>query len=110
MGNQFGKKLATVGAGAALVTSVLMAMPAAASAAPAQPNMVYADCAVGTYGSNNDGVTISCGDVVGGQARGRGDCAFAPDVYTPWIGSWYDAWSGFCLFSLRGPVLETKAA
>jgi len=67
-----------------------------------------ADCITGTYGSNNDGVWISCAVVSGGEARGRADCTAAPDIYTNWITSWASDQNGFCLFQLRQTILELK--
>lgn len=76
------------------------------TAMPAQA--VVADCATGSYGSNNDGVWIYCNAIRGGHARGRGNCDFAPDIYTRWvISNEYDQ-NGFCLFSMSGTILETK--
>lgn len=104
---RFAKRMAAVGISAAALTSVVAAVPA--QAAQARPDTVYADCTVGDYGKNHDGVWISCGDVVGGQARGRADCKAAPDIYTDWVGAWTYAQNGFCWFSMRGAVMETRA-
>jgi hypothetical protein len=95
--------------GAAAGVSVGLFAGGMVAATPAQAGTVYADCAVGLYGKNNDGVTIACGDVVGGQARGRADCKAAPDIYTKWIGAWASDSNGWCLFSARGAILETRA-
>ncbi len=76
------------------------------AAAPAQA-AVYADCTVGI--GSNDNPYISCGDVVGGQARGRADCAWAPDTYTNWVRAWQSSVGGGCLFSARGAIMETRA-
>lgn len=86
-----------ISAGAA---SFLVARPAEA--------VVRADCSVGLYGKNLDGVAISCAVVTGGEARGRADCAYAPDVYTNWVTSWQSSASGFCLFSARGAILNVR--
>lgn len=82
---KFGRKVAALGISAVAFAGVATAAPA--QAAPTGANTVYADCAVGSYGENSDGVWISCGDVVGGQARGRADCKGAPDIYTAWVGA-----------------------
>ncbi|MFF5451413.1 hypothetical protein ACFY40_09265 [Streptomyces sp. NPDC012950] len=104
---KFGRKVAALGIGAAAFTGLVAAAPAQAAANGA--NAVYADCAVGSYGKNSDGVWISCGDVVGGEARGRADCAAAPDVYTSWVTGWKYSQNGFCLFKMRGAIMETRA-
>ena len=92
---------------AALAFPFLLAASPAAAMTPAAT--VYADCFTFTTGSNNDGVGISCGNVVGGQARGRGDCVAAPDVYTDWVGAWTQSTSGsYCWFSERGTILEVR--
>ncbi len=92
---------------AALTTA--LAIPFLLTASPAAASTVYADCFTYTTGSNNDGVGISCGDVVGGEARGRGDCVAAPDVYTDWIGAWSGSTSGsYCWFNERGTILEIR--
>ncbi|MFD0375054.1 hypothetical protein [Streptomyces sp. NPDC127112] len=104
----FSRKVAALGIGAAALTGLVAAAPAQAAATGAEA--VYADCAVGSYGKNSDGVWISCGDVVGGQARGRADCAGAPDIYTAWVTGWQYAQNGFCWFSMRQAIMETKAS
>ncbi|MFF4386352.1 MULTISPECIES: hypothetical protein [unclassified Streptomyces] len=105
---KFGRKVAALGISAVAFAGVATAAPA--QAAPTGANTVYADCAVGSYGENSDGVWISCGDVVGGQARGRADCKGAPDIYTAWVGGWKYSQNGFCWFSMRQAILETKAS
>jgi hypothetical protein len=69
---------------------------------------VQADCIIDLVGKNNDEVSILCAAVVGGEARGRADCAFAPDVYTSWVRSWQADVSGPCLFSARKAILEVR--
>lgn len=76
-------------------------------AQPAQAG-VNANCSVSVYGKNSDGVWIACLSVTGGEARGRADCAFAPDVYTPWIRSYSTASGGWCVFKARGAILEVR--
>jgi hypothetical protein len=91
-------------------TSLALAAGGLTVASPAQAaGIVYADCTVSIGGKNHDMVYISCADVVGGQARGRADCSFAPDVYTKWITSWDSSEGGPCLFKAAGAVLETRA-
>jgi len=99
----YGKKAAVL-ASTASVTFLLSATPANAA------GYVYADCFTYTTGANSDGVGISCGDVVGGDARGRGDCVAAPDVYTDWIGAWsYSESTSYCWFNERGTILEVRS-
>ncbi|MEV6681708.1 hypothetical protein AB0N09_33270 [Streptomyces erythrochromogenes] len=104
---RFGRKAAALGIGAAALTSLVAAAPAQAAATGA--NAVYADCVVGSYGEDRDGVWISCGDVVGGEARGKADCAAAPDIHTDWITGWKYAKDGFCWFDMRRAVLQTRS-
>jgi hypothetical protein len=77
-----------------------------ASVAPILPAIF--DCTTGSYGKNNDGVWVSCNRALGGDARGRGDCTAAPDIYTSWIHTNGYAQNGFCLFSMRDTQLETR--
>jgi hypothetical protein len=58
--------------------------------------------------SINDGVWIYCNQALGGDARGRGDCVSAPDIYTAWVHANGYAQNGFCLFSMRGTIMETR--
>jgi hypothetical protein len=75
---------------------------------PAQAGAVNANCAVGIYGKNHDGITITCGSVLGGQARGRADCSFAPDIYTDWITSFNTKKNCCCLFKAATAILELR--
>lgn len=94
------KRLAVILAASALAAGgILVAEPAQAA--------VYADCAVGITGKNNDMVTIYCNQVIGGYARGRADCKLAPDVYTNWVGSYETSTGGPCWFSARKAIMET---
>ena len=90
---------------------IALTVVAALSAAAASPSLaqgyVYADCAVGITDLQQPG--ISCADVVGGEARGRADCAWAPDTYTGWVTSYQSDVGGACWWSARGTILETRA-
>lgn len=96
--------------GISVIAFAGVAAAAPAQGAPTGANTVYADCSVGAYGKNSDGVWISCGDVVGGEARGRGDCTGAPDIYTSWVTGWQSSQNGWCWFSMRGAIMETRAS
>ena len=101
MSNRIGRAIAAFSLiTAASVGSFLVAPPAQAG--------VNANCSVAVYGKNSDGVWIGCGSVTGGEARGRADCAFAPDVYTRWIRSFNSATGGWCVFKARGAILEVR--
>lgn len=75
-------------------------------AAPTASADVFADCSVPVSRSS---VAIVCGLVYGGQARGRGDCPAAPDVYTRWVRSDGTSYSGVCLTYVRRGILEVRA-
>lgn len=89
-----------------LAPATVILMSVAALPASAQ-STVYADCTVGVTSAG--GPAISCGDVVGGEARARADCAYAPDRYTGWVTAYQSSVGGACVFSTRGAILETRS-
>lgn len=47
--------------------------------------------------------------VYSGEVWLRADCAYAPDLYSPWKGPglWY-LWTGSCPWGIRGAIVETR--
>lgn len=89
------------------ITAVgVMTSVGALLAAPTASADVFTDCSVPVSRAS---VAIVCGLVYGGQARGRGDCPAAPDVYTKWVRSDGVSYSGVCLTYVRRGILEVRA-
>jgi hypothetical protein len=106
----FRKLAVAAGVGATLLASVVAGAAPASAASPGGKvhPMASFDCTTGSYGENNDGVWIYCSKALGGDARGRGDCVAAPDIYTDWVHTNGYSQNGFCLFSMRGTITETR--
>jgi hypothetical protein len=91
---------------AAIVLATLAAAVAAAVAAPTA-NAVSADCSTWTSG---DRAFMYCYSVSwDAQVRVRGDCHWAPDVYSWWGSSVGLYATGGCLFSIQGAILELRS-
>ncbi|MGV1007083.1 MAG: hypothetical protein ACOYBY_00545 [Dermatophilaceae bacterium] len=91
-------------AATAVATAALVSSPVVASAATTGTEAVV-DCFTWTSG----GRAYAACNIASGQARVRADCAWAPDLYSPWVGkgSW-TIWSGKCPWGIRGAILETR--
>jgi hypothetical protein len=86
-----------------IAAAVLLSAPLALVAAPAEAASVSCQ----TYTSN--GSARGTCRVYSGEVRLRADCAYAPDLYSPWKGKglWY-LWTGSCPWGIRGAIVETR--
>lgn len=91
---------------------ILLAMAttaAAVVAAVAAPSAgaVSANCSTWTSG---DSAYMYCYEVSwDAQVRVRGDCSWAPDVYSSWGSSVGLYATGGCWFGIRGAILELRS-
>lgn len=99
---------------AALAAAAALAMvtPVAASAQPLPSQagqsvrpMGVAYCSTWT----SDGRAYAYCNIKSGQARVRADCAWFPDLYSPWEGKGYwTMWTGKCPWGIRGAIMEYR--
>lgn len=97
MDSRIKRFVAGAGVAASVLTGAVVIAPVASAA--------DVSCTTATRGDQGVG---SC-NVRSGEVRLRADCAFAPDVYSPWVGrGLWALTTGHCLFAIRGVIVETR--